>query len=101
MRHGHVHAHHHVQGGAPVIDIGDDIGALVVFMDDVEPASTVHTGVWTRQHRGGHVTAAVFGELAEGSYWVLDAVGSDRFLVQIRGGELAQIDVRTGARTPA
>jgi hypothetical protein len=113
MHHGHVHAHHHVQGGAPVIDIGDDIGALVVFMDDVdegtelflraegEPASTVHTGVWTRQHRGGHVTAAVFGELAEGSYWVLDAVGSDRFLVQIRGGELAQIDVRTGARTPA
>ncbi len=96
MHHGHVHAghihsaHHQVQGGAPVIDIGDDIGALVVFMDDVhegtelflrpegEPASTVHTGVWTRQHRGGHVTAAVFGELVEGSYWVLDAVGSDR-----------------------
>jgi hypothetical protein len=118
MQHRHgdalAHAHQHqVQGGTPVIDIGDDIGALVVFMDDAEkgtelflrpegePASTLHTGVWTRQHRGGHVTAAVFGELVEGSYWVLDAVGSDRFSVQIRGGELTQVDVRTGGRTPA
>ncbi|RPI09054.1 MAG: hypothetical protein EHM63_05315, partial [Actinobacteria bacterium] len=69
--HAHAPAHRHqVQGGAPVIDIGDDIGALVVFMDDAdegtelflrpegEPASAVHTGVWTRQHRGGQVTAA-------------------------------------------
>jgi hypothetical protein len=98
-----------VQGGAPVIDIGDDIGALVVFVDDAdegtelflrpdrEPASTVHTGVWTRHHRGGHVTAAVFGELVEGSYWVLDADGSDRFSVEIRGGELTQVDVRVAA----
>jgi hypothetical protein len=98
-----------VQGGAPVIDIGGDVGALVVFMDerdegtelfvraDGEPVSTVHTGVWTRHHRGGHVTAAVFGELVEGSYWVLDADGSDRFSVEIRGGELTQVDVRVAA----
>ncbi len=104
---------HQVQGGAPVLDIGDDIGALVVFMDDAtegtelflrpegERASTVHTGVWTRQHRGGHVTAAVFGELVEGSYWVLDADGSDRCSVEIRGGELTQVDVRAGSASSA
>ncbi len=103
-----------VQGGAPVIDIGDDIGALVVFMDDAEEgtelflrpeserASTVHTGVWTRTApRRSRDRRGDFGELVEGSYWVLDAVGSDRFSVQIRGGELTQVDVRAGHRTPA
>jgi hypothetical protein len=112
-----VSAHHHhahqVQGGSPVLDIGDDIGALLVFMDDAnegtelflrpdgQRASTVHTGVWTRNHRGGHVTAAVFGELVEGSYWVLDADGSNQLAVEIRGGELTQVDVRSGDRMSA
>lgn len=98
---------HHSHGGMPVLDIGDDVGALVVVVDDAEEgtelfvrrdgqeARGLHTGVWTRHHRGGHVTAAVFGELVEGRYWVLDADGSDRRPVEIRGGELTELDLRS------
>ena len=52
----------HGAGGPPVLDIGGDIGAMVVLMDPVtagselhlrsehEPPIAVHTGVWTRPH---------------------------------------------------
>ena len=51
---------HTVRGGPPVLDIGGDIGAMVVLMDaasagselflrsEHEPPIDVHTGVWTR-----------------------------------------------------
>ena len=96
----------HVQGGATVLDIGGDVGALVVTMDDAtlgtelhlrsetRPQLDIHTGVWRRGSGPDAVTAAVFAELVAGSYWVLDAAGEATQRVEIRGGALASIDLR-------
>jgi hypothetical protein len=97
---------HTVRGGPPVLDIGGDIGAMVVLMDPAtagtelhlrsehEPPIAVHTGVWTRPNGAAMVTAAVFAELVAGNYWVLDADGHDVRPVVIDGGELTEIDLR-------
>ncbi len=102
--------HPHVHGGPPVLDIGGEVGALVATMDhsavgtelflrsEHEPPISIHTGVWHRAATGSsenHVTAAVFAELLEGSYWALDREGNDLVRVDIRGGDLATIDLRT------
>ena len=96
----------HVHGGAPALDIGGDIGALVVLVDgstvgtelylrsDRDPAMSVHTGVWNRDLGSGQVTAALFCELASGTYWVLDADGADICAVSIEGGALSEMDLR-------
>jgi hypothetical protein len=95
-----------VHGGPPVLDIGGNIGALVATMDP-DMAGTelhlrsehqlpidIHTGVWHRSVNGTTTTAAVFAELIEGTYWVLDPTGTAIRPVTIRGGELAGIDLR-------
>ena len=99
--------HHIVRGGPPVLDIGGEIGAMVVLMEPAtagselhlrsehEPPIAVHTGVWTRPHGAAMVTAAVFPELVAGRYWVLAAAGHDVRPVVIEGGELTEIDLRT------
>lgn len=101
------HEHHHVSGGAAVLDIGGEVGALVALMDrsaegtelflhrEGGEGEIVHTGVWTRHQNGDHVTAALFCELTAGTYWVLDADGTKRRPVDISGGELAEIDLRS------
>jgi hypothetical protein len=103
--HGHEHGHGAVGSGPAVLDIGDDIGALVATMprdsagtelfvrraDD--QTSTVYTGVWERQQAGRRVTAAVFPELREGTYHVLDENGADIHTVEIRGGVVTTIDL--------
>ena len=100
------HHHHHAGVGAAVLDIGGDIGAVVATLDptmagtelflrpDDEPRSTVHTGVWDRQDTGTAVTAAVFPELAAGTYHVLDERGVVVRTVDVRGGEVTTIDLR-------
>ena len=113
-QHEHPHAHGglsgesyaHVQGGATVLDIGGDVGALVATMDDDtigtelhlrsedRPLQGVHTGVWRRGSGPEAVTAAVFAELVAGSYWVLNEAGDATQRVKIRGGALASIDLR-------
>jgi hypothetical protein len=103
---GHHHHHHHAGLGAAVLDIGGDTGALVATLDptmagtelflrpDDEPRSTVHTGVWDRHDAGTAVTAAVFPELAAGTYHVLDERGVVVRTVDVRGGEVTTIDLR-------
>jgi hypothetical protein len=105
--------HPHVHGGPPVLDIGGDVGALVATMDssavgtelhlrsEHEPPISIHTGVWRRAVVGGsrnEVTAAVFAELLEGTYWALDRNGHELVCVDIRGGELTSIDLRDWQR---
>ena len=101
----HPHDHHAVGGGAAVLDIGGDVGALLALMDaDAEGSElhvrlagstdTVHTGVWTRHQGDDHVTAALFCALSEGRYWVLDPDGRERIDVSVKGGELAELDLR-------
>jgi hypothetical protein len=104
--HGSLESYDHVRGGPPVLDIGGDIGAMVATMtpetaglelhlrSEHHPPVSVHTGVWERHLGDRIVTAAVFCELVEGTYWVLDATGADVHPVEITGGELATIDLR-------
>ncbi len=106
--HGHHHDHHERVGSGPaVLDIGGDIGALVATMNHgragtelylrpvQDPATTVHTGVWERVDAGPVVTVALFPELREGSYHLLDERGAAVRRVEIVGGEVATIDLRT------
>jgi hypothetical protein len=85
------HHDHHVEvttpprGGPLVLDIGGDVGALMVLLDvhwlDAEvharkigqdrSASTVHTGVWERVVGHDMVVAGLFCELTEGTYELL------------------------------
>lgn len=99
----------HVHGGPTVLDIGGDVGALVATMDDEtagtelhlqsksHPSMDVHTGVWRRGSGSEAVTAAVFAALVAGTYWVLDQAGRRAQRVDIKGGELATIDLRRTA----
>jgi hypothetical protein len=104
----HVHAesYAHVQGGPTVLDIGGEIGAMIVTLSPAaegtelhlrsthEPPISIHTGVWRRGFGDRVSTTAVFAELVEGSYWVLDSSGTDLRQVEIRGGALTSIDLR-------
>ena len=111
--HHHPHGDHepgeayaHVQGGPTVLDIGGEIGALIVTLSPAaegtelhlrsthERPIRVHTGVWRRGFGERVSTTAVFAELVEGSYWVLDSRGTDLRQVEIRGGALTSIDLR-------
>ena len=89
-----------------MLDIGADIGALVATMDHGtagtelfvrphhDPTTTVHTGVWDRDLDGEEVTAAVFPELAAGTYDILDGSGGTVDTVEIRGGEVTTVLLR-------
>jgi len=109
--HGHDHVHEHdrpleniahVHGGPPVLDIGGDVGALVVltgwdrggselFVRRLADGAEIHTGVWARQLGADLVPAAVFCEVIEGAYRILDLESDE---VQVRGGEVTDIDAR-------
>ena len=96
----------HVRGGAPALDIGGDIGALVATTDRAalgtelfvrslaDPTVTIHTGVWERDHAGSTVAAAVFVELRAGAYEVLDHRGTPVRDVVINGGAVTTADLR-------
>jgi hypothetical protein len=95
----------HAGQGMVVLDIGGDIGALVVTMPDGalgtelhlsayrDPSLDVHTGVWRRDLGSRVIAAAVFLELVEGVYGILDEAGDEVRRVEIRGGELSEIDL--------
>jgi len=54
----------------------------------------VHTGVWERDHGGTKIVAAVFVELVEGPYDVLDPSGAPIRRVAIEGGRVTDLDLR-------
>lgn len=119
---GHLHTHegdhehgHEVAplGGPVVLVIGDDVGAMIVWMDhvalgtelflrpDSDPTITTHTGVWTRQMGDRDVVVAVFAELVEGRYGVLDHEGAVTTSIEIVGGSIAELDLRSSVGTLA
>lgn len=109
---GHDHPHEHgpletithVHGGPMVLDIGGTVGALHVLLGDAwagrelflatdVPARSVHTGVWRRHVGGTHVVSALFGALEAGRYRILGVDGEELCTVDVRGGELIEVDL--------
>jgi ABC-type Zn2+ transport system substrate-binding protein/surface adhesin len=93
------------QGGPVVVDIGGDVGALIVRLDRALLGSelhlrqdgwthTVHTGVWDRPLGADMVTVAVYPALVEGTYEILGRDGAVRRVVGIEGGQVAELDLR-------
>ena len=103
----HDHDHHHAapSGRGVVLDIGGDIGAVVVLLGnqrvgpelDIRPvgdaAATFHTGVHPREVGGAMRRVAVFPEVRTGAYELLDERGAPFAVVDALGGEARTYDV--------
>ncbi len=95
-------------GASPLLDIGGDVGALVVYLPhptpsgELEacptgrPAARFHTGVHDRVLATGAVPVAVFPEVAAGGYDLLDDDGTPMATVHVSGGEVSEVDLRHG-----
>jgi len=91
---------------APVLDIGGEVGALVVYLaarpptGELEawpagdPTARFHTGVHHRSTPSGWTWTAVFPEVTEGSYQLLDDDGVPMADVTVAGGSVHQLDLR-------
>ena len=99
----HEHSHWHTAGQGPtVLDIGDDVGALVLYTSaelvgaeieispDGEPARRRHVAVHPRQTPGGTAYAAVYYGLEEGNYDLWAADGSIALTVLIEGNAITE-----------
>jgi len=114
----HTHEHSHHEHGepeqahtgeiqVPVLDIGADKGALVIYADksmlgreiEICPVgdlpSRSHNVVRARQTMTHLVYAAVFPALAEGDYSILSKDGAPTIGATIAGGRVTEIDRRT------
>jgi hypothetical protein len=101
----HTHVHERAFGGPVIVDVGPDVGALVVYLgsdwlDDElhlrsvdRPAWSTHTGVWERHLAcSRHVVAAVFPSLPRGDYEILDRAATRR--VTVEEARVTEIDLR-------
>ena len=106
-RHGIPHTHESVPRGGPVVmDIGGDIGGLIVRLDDSlegtelpiefadDPKRDIHTGVWRRSLGGQTVVVAVYPELREGNYRIHPGRDHAGAQLKITGGQVAHLDLR-------
>jgi hypothetical protein len=94
---------HHELGPTPVLDIGGDVGALVVQVDTVpqtgelearpraHPDRRFHTGVHWREVAGERVAVAVYPAVIQGAYEILDQQLHPVASVQIEGGAVTHI----------
>ena len=104
----HVHGpeNPHAGQGSVMLDIGGDVGALVVTMpvamlgEEVEVVTAQdrvghhrpHVAVVPRPAPGGTVPSLVFPELVEGSYALVPKGTDDvRLRVDVRGGEVTSV----------
>ena len=110
------HHHHdenpHAGQGSVLLDIGGDIGALVVVAPEwmlgheveIAPADEAfeppvgqghrpHVAVVRRPVAGGEVPSLVFGELTAGRYQLAEkGTTAVRLEVEVRGGEVTSTD---------
>jgi hypothetical protein len=134
--HDHHHDHHREQSAEPpyldpgpgrgdtapvVVDIGGDVGALVVYADEAfvsrevditpvggERSHLVHTMLRRRRlpnSTGQEAAVGVYPELVAGRYWLWGDCGPVAE-VEVRGGEVAEIQLgllaaATGLVSPA
>ena len=101
------HAHHGA-GEWPVLDVGGEVGALVVRLAAVppggeleaqpagDPSHRFHTGVHLRAVGDRRRPVALFPEVAEGVYEILDGSGRPVATVEVAGGRVAELDLATG-----
>ncbi len=115
--HTHAHPHPHADPhadtenpwagqGAVLLDIGDEVGALVVAMppsmvgEEVEvrrvggpsPAHLPHVAVVDRPAGDTTVPSLVFGELVEGTYELFPKGGGPvRLTADVRGGAVTEV----------
>ena len=91
-----------------VLDIGQDIGALIIYAEaelhgreiEVSPrgsATRVHVEVLERRINGRPVFAAVFPGLRAGEYDIWENFPNPSGTVTIVGGEVATVDWRQNA----
>ena len=111
----HDQVHHHASTepadvpeahSTPVLDIGGDVGAMVVYLGsrtrtgEIEacpvdaPADRFHTGVHHRAIARGFAWTAVFPEVVAGAYQLLDDDGSPLAALTVTGGRVAELDLR-------
>jgi len=101
-------------GSAVVLDIGGDIGAVIVYLGDqpVGPELDIrptgddlgrfHTGVHDRVIVGVTTRVAVFPEVRAATYELLDRDGEPFAVLEAVGGEVCTVDLRRiGDRAPA
>jgi hypothetical protein len=91
---------------SPVLDIGGEVGALVVYLaaeppnGELEacpvgdPTARFHTGVHHRAVCHGFAWTAVFPEVAQGSYHLLGDDGAPVVHVTVTGGTVHELDLR-------
>ena len=96
----------HEAGQWPVLDVGGEVGALVVHLAAVpaggeleaqplgQPDRRFHTGVHLRPLAGALVPVALFPEVTEGTYELLDANLIPMATVEVAGGEVQTVDLR-------
>ncbi|HEV3225441.1 MAG TPA: hypothetical protein VGZ52_01355 [Acidimicrobiales bacterium] len=111
----HAHDHYHLPadphvhdgpGEIPVLDIGDDVGALLVYLDGPtpsgelharplgEPGARFHTGVHARELVSDTTHVALYPEIRRGTYEILDADFEPLAVVDIDGGAVTELDLR-------
>jgi hypothetical protein len=85
-----------------VVDIGDDVGALVLYAEagrewlepeihpEGEPGQRQHVWVLERMVGSGSVFAAVFPSLPEGRYGICSPEGETAQIVEILGGKVTE-----------
>lgn len=106
LGHGHHHQFHGAPGATPVLDIGGEVGALIVYLAS-QPATgelhacpagdsvaRFHTGVHQREMSDTTAWVAIFPEVHEGVYHLLDEAGSPMADVAVTGGQVHQLDLR-------
>ncbi len=93
-------------GISPVLDIGGDVGAIVVYLPDRPPsgeleaepvasvASRFHTGVHRRVVGSDPAWVAVFPEVRTGTYDLLDEQAVPFARVTVEGGGVTELDAR-------
>ena len=98
--------HDRVHSESVVLDIGQDIGALIVYTAadlrgreiEVSPrgiiATRVHVEVLERRISGVPVFAAVFPRLRAGDYDIWESAPNPTGMVTIVGGKVATVDWR-------
>ncbi len=97
-------------GASVVLDIGGEVGALLVRLTSMPAGGELearpvgddrrrfHTGVHPRPSDRGEVLVAVFPQVLEGDYEVLDVKGAADAqaiaTVAVHGGQLTELDLR-------